>query len=1494
MHRRTTPAIAVLLLLVAAAVPAGAQSTSVILTAAGGGASLGDNGPATAAQLTSPRAVAVDGSGNVYISDFSGNRVRKVTLSTGVITTVAGNGTYGFSEDGTQATSALLGNPAGIAVDAAGNLWIAEYRNHCIRYVSASTGLLSTVAGIGGPASGGYSGDGDAAPSAQLKNPLGVTRDASGNLYVADYGNHCVRKVTHSTGLISTVAGTGETSGFFGDGGAATAALLDHPRRVAVDVQGNLFISDTDNQRVRVVLATNSHIYTVAGTGTAGYNGDSILATAAQLNDPIGLGFDTAGNLYIADSGNNRIRQIATVTGIITTVAGGGSTLGDGGPATSAALNAPQGVAARGAGTYYIADGGNARVRRVTAGGLIAGTVTNADTAAAIAGVFAYVYDAGGTFVTSATTDAAGAYAATGLSTGTYYVMTNSVSGYVDELYNNIQCLGAGACTPVTNGTPISVTAGVATSGIDFALAPGGNIEGTVTDAGSSAALANVSVFAYNASGTMLRGAVTNASGVYTIANLPAGTYYLKTYNTQGYVDELYDNIPCPLGICPNPATGTGVSVTAGSTHSGVNFGVTPGGTISGSVIDADTGAAVASGFVYVYTSVGTFLGSAAISAGTYSRPLLQAGTYFLKTNNSLGYIDEVYDNLPCTGGACPGITTGTSVTVAGNSTATANFTLVMGGTINGRVEAAGGAPLPGVLAYIYNASGAYVAIATTDASGSYTKPALPSGTYYVRTKNTSGYIDELFNNIPCVNGACTWTSGSPVSVPRGSAINGIDFTLDVGGTISGTVTAAGSGLALAGVSVRAYSPGNTLLATAITSASGTYTLTGLATGTHYVATGNTLGYVDELYDGVPCPGSQCPQFNTGTIVPVTAGSPTGPIDFALTMGGAISGTVTASGGTTTLAGVYVYVVDATGKQFARGTTNASGVYSRSGIPAGTYYVRTNNALGYVDELYDNLPCPGTYWCDPTDGASVTITANTTTGPIDFALDPGGRVSGTVTLNGTPTPALVVWVYDSGGNVVGSDQPDSSGAYLTTAVPAGTYYLGTRGAPNQGYIDEVYDNLPCVGGVCPDVTTGAGVTVTVGVTASGKDFDLALGNTITGTVTDGISLVPLANVTAFVYNASGTQVASATTGASGAYTVPSLPAGTYYVRTSNALGYPDELYDNLPCGGGNCTVTAGTGIVLSGGATSSGIDFALVGHGGGDFTGDRTSDLLWRHTTNGDMWLWPMAGGAKAGDSYVGVVTGTNWEIRSLADFTGDGKADILWRNKTDGMIYLWEMNGATPAAERYVAVVAPAYDIVGTGDFNGDGRADLLWRHATAGDVWVWLMDGATPAGQAYVDTVDPGYAVKGVGDLSGDWKADVVWEGAAGDVWVWLMNGTARQLQAYVDTVVDTQYQVQGVADYDNDGRADILWRHAVQGDLWVWLMDGAGLLGVSYVDIVPDANYRIVGVGDYDGDTHADILWRNIVAGDVWVWLMNGTTKASEVLVAIVPDLGYQIVK
>ena len=342
------------------------NTSGIISTVAGIGYSYGfsgDGGAATAALMNQPSGVAVDASGNIYVADWNNGRVRKVDVS-GIITTFAGTGASGYSGDGGMATDALLRNPAGVAVDASGNVYIADEFNGCIRKVN-NTGIITTIAGNG---TLGYSGDGGPAVAAELYQPTSISVDASGNVFIADQVNNRIRKI-NASGVITTVSGS-SAGGFSGDNGPATAALLYAPACVYVDAMGNVFIADESNNRVREIN-TSGVIKTIAGDSPTGH-GDGGPATAAQISEPFDIAFDAVGNVYIADWNNNLIRKVDT-SGVISTVAGNGVSgfSGDGGLATAASLHNPAGIAVDNYGDLYISDDDNDCIRKVNTAGII-------------------------------------------------------------------------------------------------------------------------------------------------------------------------------------------------------------------------------------------------------------------------------------------------------------------------------------------------------------------------------------------------------------------------------------------------------------------------------------------------------------------------------------------------------------------------------------------------------------------------------------------------------------------------------------------------------------------------------------------------------------------------------------------------------------------------------------------------------------------------------------------------------------------------------------------------------------------------------------------------------------------------------------------------------------------------------------------------------------------------------------------------------------------
>jgi len=343
---------------------------TIISTVAGSGRRgyAGDNGPATQAALNGCRGVAVDQEGNLYISDSFNSCIRKVSAGTGIITTIAGTGIEGYSGDGGPANDAQIDFPTGGAVDKEGNLYFADSNNNRIRKVAAGTGLITTVAGTG---KAGYGGDGGPGRQAIFDKPLDVDVDPQGDIYIADFGNNRIRKLSSSTGVIATIAGTG-ARGYSGDGGPALQALLNGPCDVAVDANGAVYFADTGNNCIRKVvkegyLSSVKIIKTVAGTGNPGNSGDGGQATEAKLHATAGLAVDQAANLYFADTSNHLIRKVSAVTGRITSLVGTGygGFSGDGGPARGAQICSPCDVIISGEGILYIADTTNDRIRKV-------------------------------------------------------------------------------------------------------------------------------------------------------------------------------------------------------------------------------------------------------------------------------------------------------------------------------------------------------------------------------------------------------------------------------------------------------------------------------------------------------------------------------------------------------------------------------------------------------------------------------------------------------------------------------------------------------------------------------------------------------------------------------------------------------------------------------------------------------------------------------------------------------------------------------------------------------------------------------------------------------------------------------------------------------------------------------------------------------------------------------------------------------------------------
>jgi len=341
----------------------------VITTFAGSGKPgySGDGGKATAAQFNQPFHLAFDKRGNLYVAEAFNHCIRKIDAATGIFTTVAGSGKKGYSGDGGPATKSTMNEAYAVSVANNGDLYVVDRLNAVIRRVDGQTGVISTVAGTGRP---GYSGDGGKGTDAQLREPNDCCLDGQSGLLIADVADWRIRRLDLKTGVISTFAGIGRARGKVdrsqvGDGGPASKAIIVGARAVCVDGKGNTYICEREGHAVRKVDRTGS-ITTIAGTGKPGYDGDGADAKKATFNGPKAIRCDVDGNVYVVDTENHAIRKINAATGVVTTVAGGREGAGgDGGDSTKAELNRPHGCVINAAGVLFIADSGNHRIRRV-------------------------------------------------------------------------------------------------------------------------------------------------------------------------------------------------------------------------------------------------------------------------------------------------------------------------------------------------------------------------------------------------------------------------------------------------------------------------------------------------------------------------------------------------------------------------------------------------------------------------------------------------------------------------------------------------------------------------------------------------------------------------------------------------------------------------------------------------------------------------------------------------------------------------------------------------------------------------------------------------------------------------------------------------------------------------------------------------------------------------------------------------------------------------
>jgi hypothetical protein len=824
-------------------------------------------------------------------------------------------------------------------------------------------------------------------------------------------------------------------------------------------------------------------------------------------------------------------------------------------------------------------------------GGQITGKVTGASSKAAIAGIEVCAAESlfeAELFGHCAKTSSSGEYSISGLSAGKYGVGFVAPEGsglnYITQYYNDKHGIGEAEL--------FAVEAGKTVSGINAAMEVGGQITGKVTSATSKAGVGGIQVCASLVGGEAFGCAKTGSGGEYAVSGLPTGSYTVNFFSPEGssanYLSQFYDGKSSYGEASP-------VSVTAGSTTSGINASLQIGGQISGKVTDASSKAGIQGIEVCAYESGAEFIERCVTtgSSGEYTITALTDGSYTVyfssPESSSLDYISQYYNAKSSYGEANPVPVT------AGSTSSGVNASLQAGGEITGKVTSASTkAGLEGVRVCAYTQEGEYrEQCATSHSGGEYILRALPTGQYTVSFSPGLGenYIFQYYNN-KSANAAPT-----PVSVTSGVTLTGIDAAMVVGGQITGKVTNAAGSASVANVQIAVYEASGTYAATyATTNSSGEYTVSGLHTGEYKVqftpeyGSGNYLGqyYKDQS------------SLEAAAAIAVTVEKTTSEINAKLQTGGQITGKVTNASTKADLEGIEV-CPSATGGIFYGqcATTNSSGEYTIIGLATGEYKVEfySNSGANFVTQYYNAKSTS-------TEGNAISVTAGATSSGINAAMVVGGQITGKVTSATTKTGlgTVNVCATSTGGGLGGCATTNASGEYTIVGLATGEYRVefsmgdscGPSGCTPPNYLAQYYN-------VKSSYSEAEPVSVTAGATTSGIDAAMVEGGRITGKVTNSASKATVEGIQVCPQTVTGGYVGQCTaTNSSGEYTISGLSPGEYKIEFySNGGVYFTQYYN------GKTSVSEASVVAVSAASTTSGIDAAMVE--GGRITGKVTS-----------------------------------------------------------------------------------------------------------------------------------------------------------------------------------------------------------------------------------------------------------------------------------------------
>jgi hypothetical protein len=969
-----------------------------------------------------------------------------------------------------------------------------------------------------------------------------------------------------------------------------------------------------------------------------------------------------------------------------------------------------------------------------------------------------------------------------------------------------------------------------------IALAPSlamaaGSISGSVTKASDATAIANATVSAYDNNWNYVASTVTGGDGSYILAPLNAGNYYLHTTNTAGYIDSFYRATPGAV----TRGNATAIAVTDGMDTPGMNFSLSAGaGSISGTVLRDPELTAIQDVVVIAYQWVDiTSLYAAwatTDASGNYSIPGLTPGSFYLKTTNSLGYINKYYNNVDISG-----LATTVSVT-AGADSSGKDFSLTMGGSISGRVTAdSDGEGIEGVRIYaaknvdfteMLSRPAVY-----TDSDGYYSVIGLTAGYYMISTSgaSTQGYIEEYYDDTFIYTRSDVYVALS-INTP------GINFGLAQGGSISGRITRDSDGTGIANAFISIYDADWYQKWFATTDSSGYFSAKGLASGSYYLQASPT-GYFAEYYGNAT-------SRTTAAAIPVIQGVDTPSINLSLATNpignGSISGTVT---------GPFMSTVTAYDQYWnSKGSTTAysGNTYTISNLAPGDYYVAADGS-GYIIGFYNNVISRGA-------ATAVEVESGVNTPNINFALSNtgGGTISGTVTRewDGAGIYNAQVNIYDFNWNPVKSTRTNSAGGYTVSGLLPGDYYVATY--RNKGLLDEYYDDV-----ASPDAAST--VPVTAGVTTSGVNFVLSKAWAISVSVscTTGESIWSGIKVNVFdgdwnLIRSGYTDPKSETTSAE--IYMEGFSPGTYYLKATDNEDFIDQYYFNAASPDDAYAITIYDDIA------KESVSYTMILNPTAPVLADFDDDVL----LNSDMTVWRQGTWFTLLNDSPVEYGSTSWGLASdipvLGDYDGDGEADItVWRPDSG----TW-FNIPSDSPETYTATNwGLPTDTPVPGDYDGDKKTDSAVYRADAG-TWYILLSAFPGEYRAIQWGIDTDVPVPN--DYDGDGKTDVaVWR-PEGGAWFILPSESPG---TYIMTQwgIATDKPVPG--DYDRDGKADIaVWR--TEAGMWYILPSGdpANYIGTHWglpTDIpVP---------GDYDGDGKMDIaVWRP--GNGTWYVLPSGS--------------------